>query len=124
MKIDFRQALIGAGVAAATSLSLVAATLAATDSVYAVIEKWPVAGEGKWDYLAIDAARRHLFLSRATHLQVLNLDTGKLAGDIASTPGVHGIALAADLHRGFLTESGLQVLIAAPKSTDSGVLTR
>ena len=122
MKFDFKLALIG--VAAAASFSLVATTLAATDSGYAVIEKWPVAGEGKWDYLAIDAARRHLFLSRATHLQVLNLDTGKLAGDIASTPGVHGIALAAVLHRGFLTESGLQVLIAAPKSTDSGVLTR
>ncbi len=101
MKIDFRQALIGAGVAAAASLSLVAATLAATDSGYAVIETWPVAGEGKWDYLTIDAARRHLFLSRATHVQVLDLDTGKLAGDIANTPGVHGIALATDLHRGF-----------------------
>ena len=101
MKIEFKEALMRAGVAAAASLSFAATTAAVADSGYAVIEKWPVAGEGKWDYLAIDTAHRHLFLTRATHVQVLDLDTGKPAGDIANTLGVHGVALAADLRRGF-----------------------
>ena len=56
---------------------------------------------GKWDYLIVDSARHHLFVSRATHVQVFDLASGKAAGDIADTPGVHGIALANDLGRGF-----------------------
>ena len=79
-----------------------AAAVASGDSGYRIVGKWPAAGSGrKWDYLIVDAPHHHLFVSRATHVQAFDLDFGKLAGDIDNTPGVHGIALCSDPHRGF-----------------------
>ena len=58
-------------------------------------------GTGGWDYLSFDAARRHLFVSRGDRVLVIDVDRGKQIGTLADTPGVHGIAIAADLQRGF-----------------------
>jgi DNA-binding beta-propeller fold protein YncE len=66
-----------------------------------VIKTYKVGGEGGWDYLNIDPNSRHLFISRGTHVIVLDADTGRPVGDILDTPGVHGIALAPQLGRGF-----------------------
>jgi DNA-binding beta-propeller fold protein YncE len=62
---------------------------------------WKVGGDGGWDYLTADASARRLYISRGTHVIVLDLDSGKNIGDIPDTPGVHGIALAPELGRGF-----------------------
>ena len=82
-------------------LTLATAAVASGDSGYRIVAKWPAAGTGKWDYLIVDSPHHHLFVSRATHVQAFDLDSGKLAGDIDNTPGVHGIALAQDMNRGF-----------------------
>ena len=66
-----------------------------------VIKNYKLGGEGGWDYLTIDPAARHLFISRATHVMVIDADSGKSVGDIPDTPGVHGIALAPEFGRGF-----------------------
>lgn len=66
-----------------------------------VLKTYKIGGEGGWDYLNIDTSSRHLFISRGTHVIVLDADSGKQIGDIPDTPGVHGIALAPDLGRGF-----------------------
>src|SRR5215831_18444049 len=66
-----------------------------------VIKNYKLGGEGGWDYLTIDPATRHLFISRATHVMVIDADSGKPVGDIPDTPGVHGIALAPEFGRGF-----------------------
>jgi len=58
-------------------------------------------GPGGWDYLSFDAPHRHLFVSRGDRVLVLDVDQHKQIGTIANTPGVHGIALAPDLGRGF-----------------------
>jgi DNA-binding beta-propeller fold protein YncE len=68
---------------------------------YKVVNTYKIGGDGGWDYLLADAATRRLYISRATHVMVLDLDSGKVVGDIADTPGVHGIALAPELGRGF-----------------------
>lgn len=68
---------------------------------YHVIKTYKIGGEGGWDYLNIDANSRHLFISRGTHVIVLDADSGQQVGDILDTPGVHGIALAPELGRGF-----------------------
>src|SRR5215831_19880201 len=86
---------------AALSVSLAAVTLAAAGPGYHVVTTYKVGGEGGWDYLTADANARRLYISRGTHVIVLDLDSGKLAGDIPNTPGVHGIALAAGLGKGF-----------------------
>jgi DNA-binding beta-propeller fold protein YncE len=83
------------------SLFTAALALAATGPGYKVVKTYKIGGEGGWDYLAADAAARRLYISRSTHVIVLNLDSLKTIGDIADTPGVHGIALASELGRGF-----------------------
>jgi YVTN family beta-propeller protein len=70
------------------------------DSGMKVIERWKIGGGGGWDYLTADAAHR-LFLSRGTQVDVVDTRTGTVIGTIPNTQGVHGIALAPDLHRGF-----------------------
>jgi DNA-binding beta-propeller fold protein YncE len=84
-------------------LILAAAALAAAGPGYKVVNSYKVGGDGGWDYLTADAAARRLYISRATHVIVLDLDSGKTVGDIADTPGVHGIALAPELGRGFVS---------------------
>src|SRR6266536_688084 len=79
----------------------VAATIAYSAGGYHVIKKFPIGGEGGWDYLIADPDARRLYVSHATQVEVLDLDAGTLVGKIPDTPGVHGIALAPDLGRGF-----------------------
>jgi DNA-binding beta-propeller fold protein YncE len=85
----------------AAAATITAAAAAGGGSGYHVIATWPVGAVGKWDYLIVDAPHHHLFVSRATHVQVIDTESGKAVGDIADTPGVHGIALAPALNRGF-----------------------
>ncbi|HEY4000886.1 MAG TPA: YncE family protein [Candidatus Xenobia bacterium] len=68
-----------------------------------VTRSLPVPGDGGWDYLTFDYPTHRLFISRATHVQVLDVQTGKVVGDIADTPGVHGIALDAESGHGFVS---------------------
>jgi len=75
----------------------------AADPGYHVINRIPVGGEGGWDYLTVDSAARRLYVSHATHVVVIDLDSDKVVGDIPDTPGVHGIALAPELNRGFVS---------------------
>ena len=70
---------------------------------YEVLNHFAVGGEGGWDYLAFDDVAGRLFISRGTHVLVLDPSNGKQLGDIPDTPGVHGIALAQDLGLGFIS---------------------
>jgi DNA-binding beta-propeller fold protein YncE len=71
------------------------------DEGYHVLKKIEVGGEGGWDYLTMDSAARRLYISRGTRVMVLDVDEGKIVGEIANTPGVHGIALVPELDKGF-----------------------
>jgi len=68
-----------------------------------VVTTYKLGGDGGWDYLTADAGARRIYISRATHVMVVDADSGKSVGDIADTPGVHGIALAPELGRGFVS---------------------
>jgi YVTN family beta-propeller protein len=70
-------------------------------SGYQVVKTIPVAGEGGWDYVGVDSAARRIYVSHATKVVVLDADTYATVGEITDTPGVHGIAVAPDLGRGF-----------------------
>jgi len=85
------------------SLSLAAVAVAAAGPGYHVIKTYKVGGEGGWDYLTVDASTRRFYISRGTHVIVLDADSGKNVGDIPDTPGVHGIALAPELGKGFVS---------------------
>ena len=85
-------------------LSLVTmAALAAPPSGYHIIKKVPIPGAGGWDYVTVDDAARRVYVSHATQVEVLNADTFELVGTIPNTPGVHGIAIASEFGRGFIT---------------------
>ncbi|HEY3644760.1 MAG TPA: YncE family protein [Gammaproteobacteria bacterium] len=84
-------------------LSLSLPALAATPH-YQLGHSYTLGGDGGWDYLTYDAAGKRLFISRATRVQVVDVATGKLLGEIPGTDGVHGIALAPELNKGFTTD--------------------
>jgi len=84
-------------------LALLATFAIAADPGYHVIKTYKLGGEGGWDYLSLDSSSRRLYISRATHVIVIDADSGKPVGDIPDTPGVHGIALAPELGRGFVS---------------------
>lgn len=66
-----------------------------------VMKTYKPGGDGGWDYLEVDADAHRVFISRSTHVIVIDSESGKPVGDIPDTPGVHGIALAPELGRGF-----------------------
>jgi DNA-binding beta-propeller fold protein YncE len=68
---------------------------------YHVVKQIKLGGEGSWDYLTFDAKARRLYISRSTHVMVVDADSGALVGDIPNTAGVHGIAIVSDLNKGF-----------------------
>ncbi len=72
-------------------------------SGYHVVNKLPLGGEGGWDYLTVDSAAHRLYLSRSTHVMVIDTVTDQVVGDIPDTPGVHGIAIAPELRCGFIS---------------------
>jgi DNA-binding beta-propeller fold protein YncE len=94
-----------------------AAAANATDPSYRVVRTIAAGGEGGWDYLTVDASARRLYVSRGTRVAVLNADTGAPEGEIPNTQGVHGIALAPDLGRGFTSNGRANtVTIFDPKT--------
>jgi DNA-binding beta-propeller fold protein YncE len=72
-------------------------------SGYHVIKTIPIGGEGGWDYVTVDSDARRVYVSHATHVVVLDADSGAKVGDIPDTQGVHGVAIAPDLGRGFVS---------------------
>jgi len=81
-------------------LSFFATSAQAADN-YHITKKIPIPGQGSWDYLAVDEAARRLYVSHGTQVEVLDVDSGAIVGKIENTPGVHGIAIAPELGRGF-----------------------
>jgi YVTN family beta-propeller protein len=76
------------------------------ESGYKVIKKIELGGEGGWDYVTMDSAAKRLYISRSTRVQVVDVETGKLLGEIANTKGVHGIALAPKHKKGYTSNGG------------------
>jgi DNA-binding beta-propeller fold protein YncE len=84
------------------SLGLFVAPGLATDS-YKIAKKIPIPGQGGWDYLKVDESARRLYISHGTRVDVVDVDSGEILGNIP-TLGVHGIALAPEFGRGFISD--------------------
>src|SRR5579863_7831545 len=70
------------------------------------VEKFDIKGDGGTDYIAAEAGTGHVFVSRATHMMVIEGPTGKVLGDIPNTPGVHGAGIVTKAGHGFTTNGG------------------
>jgi YVTN family beta-propeller protein len=77
--------------------------LAAPPSGYHVIKKVTVPGSGSWDYVTVDEAGRRVYIAHATQVEVLDADTSELVGTIPNIPGAHGVAIASEFGRGFVS---------------------
>ena len=99
-------------------------------SGYHLIKTIPVPGDTFWDYLKFDPTSRRLFISHGTHVVVVDVDSGKVVGDIGGMQGIHGIVLAPEFNRGFVTDGRaakvwifdlktLQVTGSAPADPDA-----
>ena len=93
----------GATLQAAAAQSGPTATAAQPGAGYHLVKTLAVGGDGGWDYLAVDGAARRLYVTRGSHVMVIDVDSGKVAGDIPNLSGVHGVAVADDLGRGFIS---------------------
>jgi hypothetical protein len=74
------------------------------------VEKFDIKGDGGTDYVAVEAATGRVFVSRSTHMMVVDGPTGKVVGDIPNTPGVHGAGIATKAGHGFTTNGGDQTV--------------
>src|SRR5215472_19183102 len=70
------------------------------------VEKSDIKGDGGTDYVAVESATGRVFVSRGTHMMVIEGATGKVLGDIQNTPGVHGAGIATKAGHGFTTNGG------------------
>ncbi len=74
------------------------------------VDKFDIKGEGGTDYVAVEPATGRVFVSRASHMMVVDGASGKVVGDIPNTPGVHGAGLATAAGHGFTTNGGDQTV--------------
>jgi DNA-binding beta-propeller fold protein YncE len=96
------------------TLALLSAAIAAAPGVGHAqtfkVEKFDIKGDGGTDYVAVEAATGRVFVSRGTHMMVVDGATGKVVGDIQATPGVHGAGIATKAGHGFTTNGGDQTV--------------
>jgi len=96
------------------ALILAAASMAAIPATaqksYKLADRVKLGGEGGWDYLVFDSTANRLFITRGSHVMVVDAKTLQVTGDIPDLSGVHGVALAPELGRGFITGGGDNML--------------
>jgi len=89
---------------AVSCLPILSGQTSAHPAGYKVTQTTPLPDPGTgWDYMQVDPSHHRLFMSHSDHVLVYDLDQGKTVGTIAPTPGVHGIAIAPALNRGFIS---------------------
>src|SRR5882724_1657109 len=103
MKIKFANSILCLTLFVVVSAAFFVTAPAAAESApsYGVARTILIGGDGGWDYVFVDAAARRAYIARATRFQVVDLESGKLAGEIPDTPGAHGVAVVTDLGIGF-----------------------
>lgn len=93
------------------ALLLAAAALTASASGLKVVAHFPIPGEVRYDYLRVDPDLRRLYVSHSTRVDVLDVDTGAILGEVSPMKGVHGIAIVPGLKRGFITSGNDRTVV-------------
>jgi YVTN family beta-propeller protein len=89
----------------------------AAQQPYHVIDQWKLGGEGFWDYLIVDSPAHRLYLTRGNHVDVVDTQTGKLAGSIANLHGTHGVALDDAGKFGYISDGGGNAVVVFDRAT-------
>ena len=93
-------------VVACLMLTLVASSAIHAQAQWKVAHTFPIGGEGGWDYVTVDSQTHRLYVTRSTHTQVIDAESGKVLGDIPGQERSHGVAIVPKLNRGFITDGG------------------
>jgi len=99
---------------AAVSFTLSGRALA--QAQWAVEDTFHIGGDGGFDYITVDAKSHRLYIPRSTHTMVVDADSGKVIGDIAGQKHNHGVAIAPELGRGFISDGAGSIVIFGLKS--------
>jgi YVTN family beta-propeller protein len=99
-----KQLFLAAGLLLTASFTALSAQSVLSPGHYKVADKIKLEGDGGWDYIAVDDNSNKLYVSHGTIVQVVDLSTNKLIATITGTNGVHGIAIASDLNKGFISD--------------------
>src|SRR5436190_5526573 len=86
------------------ALLFLAVAVSASAATYKVVRHIAIGGVGGWDYVTVDADARRVYQSHSDRVAVVDIDKGTVAGTIMNTQGVHGVALAPELNRGFVSD--------------------
>ena len=105
-------------------LLFVVASIVQAESDWSVKNTLHIGGEGGWDYVTVDSQSHRLFVTRTTHTQVIDADSGKVLGDIPGQRTAHGVAIVPKLNRGFITDGGGTGAIVIFDLTNYAVLGR
>jgi YVTN family beta-propeller protein len=84
---------------------------------FSVQTKWTIGGEGGWDYLAVDPATHHLYVTHGTRVEVLDTGSGKLLGNISGLQGTHGVAFDGDGKFGYISDGGANAVIVFDRNS-------
>jgi YVTN family beta-propeller protein len=103
----------------ATGFLLIGISLALNAQHYTVTSRIPLEGDSGWDYLYADSTNRQLYVSHGTEVQVVDLDGGKPTAKISGMKRIHGIAVADDLNRGFISDGGDDTVVIFDLKTNS-----
>src|SRR5215471_6638742 len=93
------------------AISLLLSGRAVAQDAWSVEKTFHIGGEGGWDYVTVDAQNHRLYVPRSTHTMVIDAETGKTIGDIPGQTHNHGVAIAPDAGRGFITDGEGSIVI-------------
>ena len=93
-------------VAVLLATAVFAAVPAFAQKEFKVTNRIKLGGEGFWDYLTYDEDGQRLFITRGSHVMVVDTKSLKATGDIPDLAAIHGVALAPELNRGFVSNGG------------------
>jgi len=111
------QSIVKLASAAALACVFASPLVASAQSPYSVIAKWTIGGEGGWDYLAVDPAAPHLFITHGTRVEVVDTGSGKVIGSIADLKGTHGVVFDGENKYGYISDGRANEVVVFDRKT-------
>lgn len=103
--------------------ALVLSTAAGAQTSYRILDTWKLSDPGWWDYLTVDSAAHRLYITRGDHVDIVDTQTGALAGTIAGLKAVHGVALDTAGKFGYITDGGANAIVVFDRASLATVAT-
>ncbi len=95
----------------ALAIAIAGSIVGQTSSSYRITQRYPLGGDGSWDYVVPDPPHHRLFIARQNRVMVVDEDSGKLLGEVSGIQGAHGTAVADSSGRGFATSGNDQSVV-------------